>query len=214
MTMGLLKTLCIVFITISNFQSTDSHPAYVAIKKSNSQNLFSKDFTTNWPLKEIFQKMELTNLDDIVSVFQPCLTNMQNFHGINIAPLSSPVYLTRYDIFNIATKDEPKRTSDIFSFLFLGSNKKIYKVPFEKVPFHLKNKTAKLPAQFMNVEDRSAKARWKCFVQIDLFYPEVHDAFHFYLHQMEHGPVETNIFGFKVRHAKPDSLYNEESDCK
>jgi len=79
------------------------------------------------------------------------------------------------------------------------SYNEIYKVPFEKLSIHLGNKTARRPVQSKEIDDRSMKAKWNCFVQFDLFYPEINDAFHFYLHQSVHGLAETNIFGFYVR---------------
>jgi len=79
-------------------------------------------------------------------------------------------------------------------------------VPLEKVSFHVQNKTATLPVESMEIEDRSLKAKWNCLVEIDLFYPEIQECFHFYLHQLEHGPIETNTFGFEVR--KGGGIFN------
>jgi len=194
--MALLKSVRMIFLITCVMKHATTHPAYKNMKYSQP---LLEDFTTTWPLKEIFFNMELVNLDEVVSMFQPCLTNIQNFHGINIAQVTSPIYLTRYDVFNIANKAASKKLPSFLSWLTSSSKNKIYKVPFEKVSFHLKNKTAPLPAQSMEIEDRSMKAKWNCFVQIDLFYPEIRDAFHFYLHQLEYGPIETNIFGFEVR---------------
>jgi len=52
---------------------------------------------THWPLKAGYPGLSIKNLNEYVSLFTHCLVNIQNYQGIDIIGIKSPVYLTRFD---------------------------------------------------------------------------------------------------------------------
>jgi len=51
-----------------------------------------------WPLQAGYLGLHIKNLNEYVSLFSHCLVNIQNYQGIEIIGIQSPVYITRYDV--------------------------------------------------------------------------------------------------------------------
>jgi len=51
-----------------------------------------------WPLQAGYPGLAIKNLNEYVSLFSHCLVNIQNYQGIEILGIKSPVYITRFDV--------------------------------------------------------------------------------------------------------------------
>jgi len=58
----------------------------------------SKAENAHWPLQAGYPGLIIENLNEYVSLFSHCLVNIQNYQGIEIIGIQSPVYLTRFDV--------------------------------------------------------------------------------------------------------------------
>jgi len=70
--------------------------------------------SAHWPLQAGYPGLAIKNLNEYVSLFSHCLINIQNYQGIEIVGIQSPVYLTRYDVANLEvcwrdSNDKPMR---------------------------------------------------------------------------------------------------------
>jgi len=54
--------------------------------------------STQWPLKAGYPGLAIDNLNEYVKLFSHCLVNIQNYQGIEIIGIQSPVYITRFDV--------------------------------------------------------------------------------------------------------------------
>jgi len=60
--------------------------------------LMGKTESAHWPLQAGFPGLQIKNLNEYVSLFSHCLVNIQNYQGIEIIGIESPVYITRFDV--------------------------------------------------------------------------------------------------------------------
>jgi len=60
--------------------------------------LMGKSKSAHWPLQAGYSGLSIKNLDEYVSLFSHCLVNIQNYQGIEIIGIKSPVYITRFDV--------------------------------------------------------------------------------------------------------------------
>jgi len=54
--------------------------------------------SARWPLQAGYPGLAIKNLPEYLSLFSHCLVNIQNYQGIEIIGIKSPVYITRYDV--------------------------------------------------------------------------------------------------------------------
>jgi len=120
-----------------------------------------------WPLKAGYPGLSIKNLNEYVSLFSHCLVNIQNYQGIEIIGIKSPVYITRFDVADFAVCDH---TFGVFSF---NQTRRFF---YGKTPPKSKQNCSLDYDQFIKYTDKSINARWTCSAQFDLFFPEHVDA--------------------------------------
>jgi len=150
--------------------------------------------SAQWPLQAGYPGLAIKNLNEYVSLFSHCLVNIQNYQGIEIIGIQSPVYITRFDVanFQIIYKDfNGWRTYNQTSRFFFGRIPQMSK----------RNRTKIYYYEAIKYTDKSFKARWYCTAQFDLFYPEPLEAPHIVYQSQLSGiaysnrpPVDRNIF--------------------
>jgi len=64
-------------------------------------DLMGESESAQWPLKAGYPGLTINNLNEYVSYFSHCLVNIQNYQGIEIIGINSPVYITRFDVANL-----------------------------------------------------------------------------------------------------------------
>jgi len=72
-----------------------------ALTEPDLLDLTRNSESAQWPLKAGYPGLHIKNLNEYVSLFSHCLVNIQNYQGIEIIGISSPVYLTRFDVANL-----------------------------------------------------------------------------------------------------------------
>jgi len=148
--------------------------------------------SAHWPLQAGYPGLHITNLNEYVSLFSHCLVNIQNYQGIEIIGIKSPVYLTRFDVAFLKVCDWGQ-----------------YRFFFGKIPLQSNSKQNCTIdySKVIEYTDKSFNARWYCTAQFDLFFPEPEDAPHIVYHsQMTtfsyYGidPEATNLFDIDLEH--------------
>jgi len=137
---------------------------YANVTTAHLAEMFTLNHTV-WPMQTGYIGLEIQNLNDYVELFKHCLINIQNYQGIELVGLRTPVYITRFDV-------------DIIRCITRSG------IHFATVTIHLRRHTnqerfCKLRSYF-KYEHKTTKPGWSCFVQFDLFHPEVHQAPHFF----------------------------------
>jgi len=84
----LVFTLCFLLTQIHNVISL----------RPDLTKLTGNSESAQWPLQAGYPGLSIKNLDEYVSLFSHCLVNVQNYQGIEIIGIKSPVYLTRFDV--------------------------------------------------------------------------------------------------------------------
>jgi len=74
---------------------------HVLALKSDLDRLMGSRESAHWPLQAGYPGLAVKNLNEYVSLFSHCLVNIQNYQGIEIIGIKSPVYLTRFDVANL-----------------------------------------------------------------------------------------------------------------
>jgi len=69
--------------------------------KSNLDDVTVKKYSADWPLHTGYTGLAIVNLNEYVSLFSHCLVNIQNYQGIEIIGIQSPVYITTFDVANL-----------------------------------------------------------------------------------------------------------------
>jgi len=125
--------------------------------------------SAHWPLQAGYPGLSIKDLNEYVSLFSHCLVNIQNYQGIEIIGIKSPVYITRFDVANLkdcTNKSKWFADKDIHLFLY------------GKIPPKSEQNCTLLYNDFIKYSDKSTKSRWHCRAQFDLFFPEPVDAPH------------------------------------
>jgi len=130
-----------------------------------------------WPLKAGYPGLSINNLNEYVSLFSHCLVNIQNYQGIDIIGIKSPVYITRFDVAELAVC---KYTLGLFSFY---ETRRFF---FGKIPPKSQQNCSLDYDQAIKYTDKSMNARWTCSAQFDLFFPEHVDAPQIVKHSQHH----------------------------
>jgi len=73
---------------------------------------------TVWPLQKGTPGLTISNLNEYVELFKFCLINLQNFQGIELIGITTPVYITRFDVDLIRCNTEGTRTIEIEEIYF------------------------------------------------------------------------------------------------
>jgi len=128
--------------------------------------------SAHWPLQAGYPGLSIKNLNDYVSLFSHCLVNIENYQGIEIIGIKSPVYITRFDFANLEYciyRSESNLTS-----------KRTHRFLFGKIPPKSEQNCSTDYDQVIKYDDKSFKSRWYCTAQFDLFFPEPAEAPHFF----------------------------------
>jgi len=125
------------------------------------EKLMEKYESTKWPLKAGYPGLAIKNLNEYVSFFSHCLVNIQNYQGIDIIGLKSPVYLTRFDVADTTKFNYPSnwRDYDTETRRFL----------FGKIPSKSERNSSSDYDHIIKYIDKSINARWTC-TQYSLIY--------------------------------------------
>jgi len=152
--------------------------------------LMRQSQSAKWPLKSGYPGLSIQNLNEYVSLFSHCLVNIQNYQGIEIIGIKSPVYITRFDVANLPSKvlrDNPSHWNEMYAI-------KSRRFFFGKIPPKSEQNYSMYDGIDDNViqyTDKSMKTRWYCSAQFDLFHPEPEDAPHIVFHAYRY--LEKNL---------------------
>jgi len=149
--------------------------------------------SAKWPLKAGFPGLAIKNLNEYVSPFSHCLVNIQNYQGIEIIGIQSPVYITRFDVANLpslAILQNPSHWNETYAI-------KSRRFLFGKIPPKSEQTFTTYYDMFDQdgqYTDKSMNARWTCTAQFDLFFPEPEDAPHIVFHSQSILWKEKSLF--------------------
>jgi len=208
----LFGTLRIVYLQLHLMIQTFASPP-------NFDQLLSKSDITHWPLKAGYPGLKIENLNEYVSLFSHCLVNIQNYQGIEIVGIQSPVYITRFDA---ALLDYCHQSNDsyprqeIHRFIFgatLPKTKQNCSTPeYQQIR---RDKAADDLFQYLGVyvdnlvkyTDASFTRGWTCTAQFDLFFPEPEDAPHIVINALESN--ERNLLDISPQHTITNVRHRE-----
>jgi len=129
--------------------------------------------STHWPLQAGYPGLTIENLNEYVSLFSHCLVNIQNYQGIEIIGIKSPVRITRFDVAYLKPCWDPSNPIRMDRVFFGKSKQNCF------------NYTKSLAS---NYSDQSFNLRWYCTAHFDLFFPEPVDAPHIVYQSQEFDP--------------------------
>jgi len=121
-------------------------------------------------LRPVYQKSNI-----YVSLLSHCLVNIQNYQGIEIIGIKTPVYLTRFDVAHFGNGS-----------LYNYHKKKTHRFFFGKIPPPSDYQHSTDYEKFIKTTDKTFSARWYCRAQFDLFFPEPLDAPHVVYHSQNY----------------------------
>jgi len=146
------------------------------------ERLMGNSESAQWPLQAGYPGMTIENLNEYVSIFSHCLVNIQNYHGIEIIGIKSPVYITRFDEANLERCRGPS---------YSDGSKEVYRFFFGKIPPKSEQNCTIEYDEILKYSDKSFTSRWYCTAHFDLFFPEPVDAPHIVYHY--------DVKGFELR---------------
>jgi len=132
--------------------------------------------SANWPLQAGYPGLSVNNLNEYVSLLSHCLVNIQNFQGIDIIGIKSPVYIPRFDVAFVEVCDDSDSAEDD------EPDDETRRFFFGRIPPKSKRNCTTNYYQAIKNTDKSFKARWYCTAQFDLFFPEPTEAPHIVHH--------------------------------
>jgi len=149
---------------------------------NNEEDLLDYSESTRWPLQAGYPGLTIKNLNEYVSLFSHCLVNIQNYQGIEIIGIQSPVYLTRFDAAYLEVcetdEDDSYEVYEYYdTFIFF----------FGKIPPKSERNCSADYSEAVKYSDKSINARWVCSAQFDLFFPEPNEAQLITEYQLEEG---------------------------
>jgi len=149
--------------------------------------------SAQWPLQAGYPGLSIKNLNEYVSLFSHCLVNIQNFQGIEIIGIQSPVYLTRFDVALLEVCFDP---SDSFGY---DDTRRYF---FGRIPPRSTRNCTINYYQAVKYSDKSFKARWYCTAQFDLFFPEPTEAPHIVHHSQNSRSTfrDRNLFDISLEY--------------
>jgi len=165
-----------------------------------------------WPLQVGYPGLSIQNLNEYVSLFSHCLVNIQNYQGIEILGIKSPVYITRFDVANLDVCVAP---------LYSHHTNKTHRFFFGKIPSQSERNCKTNYTQAIKYTDKSFNARWTCTAQFDLFFPEPLEAPHIILQSQRSGihfsptrgtrtPENKNLFDINLEYISALEEYRED----
>jgi len=167
--------------------------------------------SSNWPLQAGYPGLAITNLNEYVSLFSHCRVNIQNYQGIEIIGVKSPVYLTRYDVANLEFCRRiilgvfPRHP--IFS---PNIGKHTHRFLFGKIPPKSTQNCSIDYSQFVHISDKPLATRWYCTAQLDLFFPEPKDAPHIVKHSQRSQEEYLFDIGHYMAAKNKDYIHNND----
>jgi len=165
------------FHTIASLLYPDETDGYNEEDSPEDLMLQSGTESAHWPLKAGYPGLQIKNLNEYVSFFSHCLVNIQNYQGIEIIGIQSPVYITRFDVAVLEVCDNS--TVIIKDY---GPDYETRRFFFGRISPRPKRNCSINYEQSIKYADKSIKARWYCAAQFDLFFPEPKDAPHIVHH--------------------------------
>jgi len=144
----------------------------VFAEKPQLDELTKKSESAHWPLQAGYPGLIIENLNEYVSLFSHCLVNIQNYQGIEIIGIKSPVRIARFDVANLNDCQSPSKPYRIRSRFFFG-----------KIPKCDTDHDQILKSSY---SDKSFTSRWYCKAEFDLFFPEPTEAPHIVRHSQMH----------------------------
>jgi len=168
----------------------------------NFDQLMAGSDRTHWPLKSGYPGLSVTNLNEYVSLFSHCLVHIQNYQGIEIIGIKSPIYITRFDVallWHCNNPSDSHRHPDIHRFMF-GKNP-------PKSTQNCSTSSHEDETLKIKYKDASFTRSWTCTAQFDLFFPELVDAPHIVYHAML--KKERNLLDISPEDTKADPLHRE-----
>jgi len=174
---------------------------HVQAATPNFGQLITERDYAHWPLKSGYPGLSITNLNEYVSLFSHCLVHIQNYQGIEIIGIKSPIYITRFDValfWHCNNPSNSHRHPDVHRFLF-GS---ILLKPKQNCSTTMYEEEA-----LIKYRDASFTRGWTCTAQFDLFFPEPEDAPHIVYHATL--KKERNLLDISPKHTKADPNHRE-----
>jgi len=156
--------------------------------KPDLDQLMGNSESAHWPLQAGYPGQAIKNLNEYVSFFSHCLVNIQNYQGVEIIGVKSPVYITRFDVAYLKSCTEvSKWFGNVQTRAFL----------FGKIPPKSEQNCFNYYDE-IEYTDKSIKSRWHCRAQFDLFFPEPADAPQIVKYSQQdgiQGYIGYNLFG-------------------
>jgi len=155
-------------------------------KKREYYEMIEDSESAQWPLQAGYPGLTIENLNDYVSLFSNCLVNIQNYQGIEIIGIKSPVCITRFDVANLEFCGRP-------SYNFL--KKRLHLFLFGKIPPKSERNCTTDYDKILKYSDKSFSSRWYCKAEFDLFFPEPEEAPHIVYHSEQRSHIlKRNLF--------------------
>jgi len=122
----------------------------------NKEDLQGISESAHWPLQAGYTGLAIKNLNEYVSIFSHCLVNIQNYQGVEIVGIESPVYLTRFDVGNIKVCTYSAYDSQNYYYY---ETRRFF---FGKIPPKSQRNCSSKNDQAIKYTDKSTSARWTC----------------------------------------------------
>jgi len=168
----------------------------VCAEKPRLQELIQNSESAHWPLQGGYPGLTIENLNEYVSLFSHCLVNIQNYQGIEIIGIKSPVRIVRFDVAYLDrcwghnNADHVNVTSRFF---------------FGKIPKKSGQKCTTDYDRVLKYSDKSFTSRWYCRAEFDLFFPEPMDAPHIVYHSQIHNfDFKRDLFDVSLKYTYVD----------
>jgi len=177
------KILFKLYLQCNQILNIFGNEAYVKRLTRNSES-------AHWPLQAGYSGLHIKKLNEYVSLFSHCLVNIQNYQGIEIVGIKSPVYITRFDVAYLKE-------------CYFWDGYKTGRFFFGRIPPKSERNCSTDHSHAIKHTDKSFTARWHCTAQFDIFFPEPGEAPHiFYLSQkpQSHQDVERNLFDIALEY--------------
>jgi len=131
---------------------------------------------TTWPLQEGYVGLQISNLNQYVDLFQSCLVNIENHQGIDLIGITSPVFITRFDVEIIRCESWNIEKEVVFN----TGRRKAQSLE----DCHPKEQGN---AVFPAYDYKLTMGRWSCYAHFELFHAELKDAPHFFISRSRKG---------------------------
>jgi len=176
---GLFVTLCLQYNQVLN----------IFANKPDLEQLMRNSESAQWPLQAGYPGLSIKNLDEYISLFSHCLVNIQNYQGIEIIGIKSPICITRFDVASLEFCSGSYHSKQVHRFLF------------GKIPTKSEQNCETKYDEILKYPDKLFYSRWYCTAHFDLFFPEPADAPHIVFHfQLPAFTLKRNLFDVSTKY--------------